>query len=275
MKANILLICIITLILIPFVYFSSINLVRVILGLPFLFLFPGYTLLAVLFPQEQDLRSGERLALSFGSSILFSAIIGFILNYTPLGIQTETVILSLAAFVIALSMIAWYRLRHTSLEFNFRFFHSHNETELSSTNKIYKSFYSFIIVALLAGLVVLSYVVITNKTDETYTQFFLPDLQGDEENYLDEIKLGDDVTVAVGIINNEQDTIDYLIETRINGVTISKTGLIQLPTGGMWEGEITFKLTGVGDNQKVEFLLYKSGEDSPYRRLLVWMNVNA
>ncbi len=41
------------------------NILRIILGLPFLLFFPGYTLVAALFPQKGGMGSIERVALSF------------------------------------------------------------------------------------------------------------------------------------------------------------------------------------------------------------------
>jgi len=42
------------------------NVLRIILGLPFLLFFPGYTLVAALFTRKEGMGSVERVALSFG-----------------------------------------------------------------------------------------------------------------------------------------------------------------------------------------------------------------
>lgn len=42
------------------------NSLRIALGLPFLLFFPGYTLVAALFPKRESLEAIERVALSFG-----------------------------------------------------------------------------------------------------------------------------------------------------------------------------------------------------------------
>ena len=41
------------------------NILRIILGLPFLLFFPGYTLVAALFTRKEGMSSIERVALSF------------------------------------------------------------------------------------------------------------------------------------------------------------------------------------------------------------------
>ena len=55
----------------------------VILGLPFLLFFPGYMLMAALFPGKSAAESIERVTLSFALSVAVVAAVGFILNLTP------------------------------------------------------------------------------------------------------------------------------------------------------------------------------------------------
>jgi uncharacterized membrane protein len=56
---------------------------RIVLGIPFILLFPGYTLICLLFPGKRDLDGVERLALSLGLSIAVVPLIGLALNYAP------------------------------------------------------------------------------------------------------------------------------------------------------------------------------------------------
>jgi len=79
-------------VLIAAIILSPSNVLRIILGLPFLFFFPGYTLMAVLFTKKEGMGNIQRLILSFGISIAVVPLIGLILNYTPWGISLETVL---------------------------------------------------------------------------------------------------------------------------------------------------------------------------------------
>ena len=60
-------------------------------------------------------------------------------------------------------------------------------------------------------------------------------------------------------------TID---EVKNNGV-----GPVALDHDGEWEEIVGFTLNRAGDNQKVEFLLYKQGQNGVYQELYLWVDV--
>jgi len=62
--------------LIVAIIFLPSDVVRIILGTPFVFFFPGYALVAALFPKKEGVGGIERVALSFGLSIYI-----YYLNY--------------------------------------------------------------------------------------------------------------------------------------------------------------------------------------------------
>src|SRR5574337_2061409 len=65
------------------------NPARVVLGLPFVLFFPGYVLIAALYPRRSDLDGVERVALSLGLSLAVVPLIGLVLNYTLWGIRLK------------------------------------------------------------------------------------------------------------------------------------------------------------------------------------------
>lgn len=95
--------------LIAVIAFSPDSSVRILLGSPFILLFPGYTLICALFPREEDLDIVERLALCAGLSIAVTSLIGLALNYTAFGITLYSVAVSLFLFIFLMSLIAMYR----------------------------------------------------------------------------------------------------------------------------------------------------------------------
>ena len=88
------------------VFFPS-DVLRIILGLPFVLFFPGYVLVLALFPKKERVGSVERVVLSLGLSIVVEPLIGLILNYTRWGITLESVLYSAATLIFILSITAW------------------------------------------------------------------------------------------------------------------------------------------------------------------------
>ena len=82
--------------------------VRHALGLIMVLFLPGYTLINALFP-EKEIDSIESIALSVGLSLALVPTIGLILSYTPLGIRTTPITLSLLALTAAFASIALIR----------------------------------------------------------------------------------------------------------------------------------------------------------------------
>ena len=79
-ELSIIIIC--SLLLVPLALFTSGGF-RIVLSLAFVLFFPGYTLIAALFPAKGRLDGIERVALSFGLSLAVVPLIGLALNFTP------------------------------------------------------------------------------------------------------------------------------------------------------------------------------------------------
>ena len=263
-----------TILLIAIVIFIPSNVLRIIVGLPFLLFFPGYTLIAVLFPRRDALDSIERVALSFGLSIAVVPLIGLALNYTPWGIRLYPILISLTIFIIITSVIAWYR-RHRLPEVE-RFTVSLNlSLALWGGQRSLDRILSIIlIVAILGAVGTLGYVIATPKVGEKFTEFYVLGLEGKAIDYPSELKIGEEGKVIVVIISREHETVSYEVEVRIDGVGNNEVGPVVLGHDEKWEEAVSFTLDRAGDSQKVEFLLYKNGGSEPYLKPLhLWVNV--
>jgi hypothetical protein len=89
--------------------------IRYILGAIFVVFLPGYTLIKLLFP-EKELDNIERTALSTAMSLALVPITGLILNYTPWGIRTTPITLSLLTLTIIFATAAIIREYQTKTE---------------------------------------------------------------------------------------------------------------------------------------------------------------
>jgi uncharacterized membrane protein len=320
---GILIIDILTIALVLAIIFIPSSSARIVLALPFLLFFPGYTLIEGLFggrisrrPTGQDAdqeppdekqgltrnSSGsannlEKLVLGFGLSIAITALIGLGLNYTPWGIRLEPVLYSLTIFILIMSCIALLRRYrsgvHTGLisEFNLR-------SSGWEGNLLIKTLSIIVVVAIIGAVGVLFYSTSSSNIGEKYTEFYLLGQGGKAKDYPAEfiMKQGQVITVnpgtgvtssdngkvIVGITNHEEKETVYSLTVMIEGQPVkilyngdSNTQVtgIRLQQGEKWEQEVGFAPLHVGDNQIVEFLLFKDGGQAPYQELHLWVNV--
>jgi hypothetical protein len=81
---------------------------RYLLASVFVLFLPGYSFIKALFPVK-EIDNVERIALSIGMSLAIVAINALILNYTPWGISTNPITLSLLGLTLTLSTAAVVR----------------------------------------------------------------------------------------------------------------------------------------------------------------------
>ena len=278
------LIGILTILLVVVIAFFPSTTARIILGLPFLLFFPGYTLIAVLFPKKGSLSGVERVALSFGLSIAVVPLIGLVLNFTPWGIRLYPILISLAVFILAASGIAWYRRERLAPEERFRVLFNVNVEppfwywqEESLAHNVVSLVMAVVIVVAIASL---GYVVTAPRVGEKFTEFYILGPDGKAENYPTELKVGEEGKVIVGIVNHEQEEASYRVEVWIGG---EKAKLkidgedrdeinVELENEEEWRGEVGFVPQRAG-RQKVEFVLYKEGEPYFEEPLHLWIDV--
>ena len=128
--------------------------------------------------------------------------------------------------------------------------------------------------AILGALGMLGYVIAKPKGGERFTEFYILGLSGTATDYPREIRLGEQGTVIVGIVNHEYEEVSYRVEVKIDGVKNNKLGPVVLAHEQKWEEKINFIPDKVGDNQKVDFLLYRNEEAEPVLEPLhLWINV--
>jgi len=292
-----------TIVLILIIVFSpsspSYNVFRIILGLPLMLFIPGYALSAALFPRQEVLDTIERVALSFGLSIASVALTGLILNYTPLGIKLEPVLYSVSGFTFAVSLIALWRRAVIPTEERFSI-----NIRLGLPGwqgSIFNKCLSILLaVVMLGSLAMLVYVIAVPGDEEAFTEFYIMEpvdtaaypavfiLNGDgvirvgygsnEPVYIDE----SNGRIILGIINNEGEQTTYRVgimvddaplDISLGGDSVGYIESITLVDEEKWEQEIGFAPLEAGDNQKVEFILYKDSNPDPDKSLHIWIDV--
>ena len=258
LRNEILVICIITIMLIPIIAFSPSNALRIIFGLPFVLLFPGYTLIAALFPRKGTTSGTERLALSIALSLAIVIIIGFVLNYIW-AISLYPVLISLALFIFIMSTIAWWRRRRLPEAERFAIAFQLSPFPWKGQDSLSKALSIALVVALLGGIGTSSHAFI--KSRQSYTEFYVLGPVGMAEGYPQQLHVGQAGNVILVIKNSEHRDVSYKLEVWINGVEqTDKEKNITLADGRSWEQKVSFSFGKAGGNQKVEFVLYKDGK---------------
>lgn len=270
---GLLLLNLLVIVLMAAIIFSPSNVTRIILGLPFALFFPGYVLIATLFPREESIGGIERAALSFGLSIAIVPLIGLILNYARWGITLESMLYSVASFIFLFSIIATVRRKRLPKEerFNIEFQLRLPDWGGGAWDKALSL---VLVIAILGTLGMLGYAIAKPKVGERFTEFYILGLEGKAKDYPTELKIGEEGEVIVGIINREYERVSYQVEVMIDNVKNNEVGPIELEHDEEWEGIAVFSPNKLGADQKVEFLLYKNGGAEPFvLSLHLWIDV--
>ncbi|MCL0056132.1 DUF1616 domain-containing protein [Dehalococcoidia bacterium] len=266
---------ILSVVLILTISFFPIQALRIILGLPFILFFPGYTLIAALFPKKSGLDAIERVALSFGLSIAVVPLIGLVLNYTPWGIRLYPILVSLTVFIATMSVIAWYR-RHglpeqEKLNLILNLSLPRQESGLDRALSI------VLILAIVGAIGTLGYVIASPRVGERFTEFYILGLEGKAEGYPTELTVGEEGRVILGITNREHEIMGYEVKIKVDGVLQQRIGPVELEHEESWREQVGFIPREPGKNQRVEFVLYKirtlGTEDEPGPTLHLWIDV--
>ena len=200
-------------IVIPLAVFFLDGFLRVLLGLPFLFLIPGYSLIFILFPAkklERGIDVVERIALSLGLSISIVPLIALGLNYVVGGIKLEPILLTTIVFVTCVGALALYRWFKTDSDK--RFVVSLDLSFPKFEGKLDRALTIVLAISVIATAATFTYVLITPRQEERFTEFYWLGPDGKIGEYERNLNIGEDATIILGIVNHEGRTINYTVE---------------------------------------------------------------
>jgi uncharacterized membrane protein len=154
-------------------------------------------------------------------------------------------------------------------------------------------------ISIIGALGVLGYAIAAPRIGEKFAEFYILGLEGKAGEYPSSFILdGGIVTqvsyqtgsyiasdgignITVGIINHEQREAAYFVKIMIDGEPINiksagnmniQLGPFRLKDGEKIEQQIGFAPTKLGDNQKVDFLLFEDSLETPKESLHLWIN---
>ncbi len=253
---------------------------RIVLGLPMVLFLPGYALIAALFPHRDDLDGIERTALSFGLSIAVVPLLGLGLNYTPWGIRLVPILITLSFFTLGMCVIAVYRRSELpkgeafSVPFRAALHSMSQEVFAHEQSRLDRILTIILVLSILASVTMLVYVIVTPKQGEKFTEFYIMGPGGMADDYPTRFNLSESGTVIVGVVNHEYASVEYTLDIALDNESIYPGQQLVLAHNQTWEEFVTFTPTKVGQDMKLQFLLYKDGNYSAsYRDLHLWIDV--
>jgi uncharacterized membrane protein/LysM repeat protein len=246
---------------------------RIVLALLFVMFLPGYALTAALFPRKDQIDLVERIALSLGLSIAVVPLIGLALNYSPWGIRLYPALAFVALFIVLAAAAALVRRRMLSADEAFGITVPVRWPGWPRAHMA-DGLLVLALVPLAAAVGVAGYFVTGARGGaESFTEFYVLGADGTAQSYPSAVRVGESAALTLGVVNHEGKHTRYRIEARVAGEQMSDIDGLLLADGQRWENTISLVPTRVGDNQKVEFLLYEDGGAEPYRAVHLWLDV--
>lgn len=226
----------------------------------------------MLFPKRDGLGDIERIALSFIMSLAVVPLLGLILNFTPFGITLATELIMLLTFTISISLIALIRRSKLSADERFRVpFDGLLKFNLSPS-VLNKGLSIVLLASIIGSSATLVYVAVKPKTGERFTEFYILGPNETASDYPTDLKVEEEGEVVISIVNYEHKNVTYRLEVNFNGSLIHEEQVL-LIENEKCERPFTFKSIEKGENQILEFLLYKDQQIEVYRILRLWINI--
>ncbi len=269
---DLLVILLLTLVTAPVVEFTE-GVPRIVLGVLFLLVSPGYTLMTALFPRKGIMQGVERAALSLVLSFALVSLSGLVLNYTPWGIKLAPIFIFISCLILAFCMIGFVRRRWLPREDRFEPRITIRMPQWGSTSKLDKTLSVGLVMAIIAATATLTYMIAEPKNEETFTDFYLLGPEGMMENYPHEVVLGEQAEVVLGIKNHENQDMAYNVLVTFDEEEAQEIGPIGLANEKEWLQKVALVPANAGTDQKVEFLLSKGKSTEPFLELHLWLDV--
>jgi hypothetical protein len=215
---------------------------RVLVGVPFVLVAPGYALQAAMF-DPGSLGRTERAVLSLGLSIAVGIIAGLLLNLTPAGLNRDSWSLLLGAIAAAGAVAAMVRGRIRQTRANVAWPKPLDALSLLAATVMLASAFG----VARAGAA---------EQRTGFTQFWLRPVDGSPAA---------SGPLRIGVHSYELAPETFQVEVRSPGAVAHRLPSIELHPGESWEFELPSPTTA----EPVEAVLYRDGVHAPYRR--VWL----
>jgi uncharacterized membrane protein len=254
---------------------------RLILGFAFVLLLPGYCLTVALFPHADDFDSTERLGMSLGLSVALIPLLALALDQLPWGIGLWSIVIGEAGLMLV-AMLAgvWRRSgleagRAYAPDFSWR-----PRRWWPELDKSEQQTFVFTCLALLIAAASVIWIFAWPSSADYRTEFYMLGSRGLADEYPREAVVGQELGVTLGVTNKERSSHTYRVEVWVEDTwntsrreQVASYGPIELKRGTGSESPIAWRMPWSGPDQQVELLLFDGDGTSPYRRLLLFIDV--
>jgi uncharacterized membrane protein len=192
--------------------------VRIVLAIPIVLFIPGYCLIAALFPKNNDIDLLERIALSIGLSIVILPMIGFALNFTPVGIRLDQIVFSLTLFTWEMILVAYYRRTRLPPDERFRipFFEIagtiRKEIFPEDIKRVNRLFSVVLSLAIIIALIMIVYLIAVPREGDRSSEFYILGEHKMAAGYPELIIPEQEYPIYIGVVNHEYRNMTYTIE---------------------------------------------------------------
>ena len=282
--------------LVALIVFFPDSLARQILGLVFVLFLPGYAATAALFPENDQIDTIERIALSFGLSIAIIPLIGLALNFTEWGIRLDPILAAVSGFILLASAVGWYRRVRLPMDERFAIVIDFR-MDFKGMPLVDKLLAIGIVVMLAASVVVLAWAITTPRTGEKFTQLAILGPGGMAADYPNDLTVGQQGTVLLTVESFEHEPMSYTIVIALTSVSDSNFDVTEdsidwnqshaltphvaiaqdfsLVHLEYYNQTFNFTVTAPG-NWKLQFLLFTEGQtisQNSYLETHIWLDV--
>lgn len=243
---------------------------RLVSSLFCVFLAPGYLFLAGMYPDRASFRHAQNWFASVGMSVVITSLLLLIVAYT-VGIDLNSSFLVLGSWAMLWCLIAVARRKQatTTAQDNLYLL------RLIKRRTNYFEWHSYLILPAFA-LLFLAFsrlMWVSTQTEPQFSEFYVLGQDDALGNYPETVQINSNLTVKLGIVNQEKKETQYNLFYEINGnQTYLKTIILQ--DDEVWESEVSIPIENIQEdkNEKVTFFLVKPGESERYRSLYLWVH---
>jgi uncharacterized membrane protein len=254
---------------------------RLILGLIFVLYVPGYCLTAAIFCKLDDFSPIERLGLSVGLSIATIPLLAALVDRLPWGMRLWPIVLAELTVSVLCALLAVWRRGRIAPEIVFA-----PEPTLNVPGwwrhlpPPDRRMYALLVGALVLAGLAAGWVLSESSPDEYVTEFYVLGQSGMAEDYPRRAAASQTLTATLGIANHELIDHTYRVEGWVTDTwnpdrrqLVMRDGPIIIAAGDAREWPISWRMPWVGNDQQIEFLLFADEQETPYRRLRLWLDV--